>query len=112
MLQQCKASCETFAEENQGILQDTSDTCVNFALQGGCDTDLHKATTICRASCHIQRICANHTENVLCAKARHCEARTLTLTLTRARARTRTRSRTRTQTLFLTLSRPCTRSSA
>ena len=35
MLQQCKASCEKFAEQNQGILQDTSDTCVNFALQGG-----------------------------------------------------------------------------
>merc|ERR1719399_2391168 len=74
MLQQCKASCEKFAEQNQGILQDTSDTCVNFALQGGCDTDLHKATTVCRASCHIQRICANHTENVLCAKALRCEA--------------------------------------
>ena len=59
---------------NQGILQDTSDTCVNFALQGKCDTDVHKATTICRASCHIQRICANHTENVLCAKALRCEA--------------------------------------
>ena len=74
MLQQCKASCEKFAEQNQGILQDTSDTCVNFALQGGCDTDVHKATTICRASCHIQRICANHTETVLCAKALRCEA--------------------------------------
>ena len=74
MLQQCKASCEEFASNNQGILQDTSDSCVNFALQGECDTDVQKASSTCRASCHIQRFCANHTETVLCAKALRCEA--------------------------------------
>jgi len=74
MLQQCKASCEQFAENNDGILQDTSDTCVNFALRGGCDRDHEMASKTCRASCHIQRICANHTEGVLCSKALRCEA--------------------------------------
>merc|ERR1719502_1161055 len=74
MLQQCKASCEKFAEKNEGILQDTSDTCVNFALRGGCERDLEKASKTCRASCHIQRICSNHTEGVLCSKALRCEA--------------------------------------
>lgn len=74
MLQQCKASCEQFALKNEGILQDTSDTCVNFALRGGCETDQEMASKTCRASCHIQRICANHTETVLCAKALRCEA--------------------------------------
>ena len=74
MLQQCKASCSKFAETNDNILQDTSETCVNFALRGGCDTDRKKASTVCRASCHIQRICANHTETVTCSKALRCEA--------------------------------------
>ena len=57
MLQQCKASCSRFASENDSILQDTSDTCVNFALTGGCTSNTEKATSVCRASCHIQRIC-------------------------------------------------------
>jgi len=74
MLQQCKASCSKFAADNDAILQDTSDTCVNFALRGGCTTDLKKADTVCRASCHIQKICANHTETVTCSKALRCEA--------------------------------------
>ena len=74
MLQQCKASCTKFASDNDSILQDTSDTCVNFALKGGCTTDPKKADTVCRASCHIQRICANHTETVTCSKALRCEA--------------------------------------
>ena len=74
MLQQCKASCAKFAAANDNILQDTSDTCVNFALRGGCLSDPKKATSTCRASCHIQRICANHTETVTCSKALRCEA--------------------------------------
>jgi len=74
MLQQCRASCAAFAENNAGMLQDTSDTCVSFALNGGCDTDINKASTQCRASCHIQRICGNHTETVYCQKALRCEA--------------------------------------
>jgi len=74
MLQQCKVSCEVFAASNAGILQDTSDTCVVFALQGGCERDVPKADTQCRASCHIQRICGNHTETVYCQKALRCEA--------------------------------------
>ena len=74
MLQQCKASCSKFAQENDNILQDTSETCVNFALRGGCDTDAKKATTTCRASCHIKRICANHTAEVPCSRALRCEA--------------------------------------
>jgi hypothetical protein len=55
MLQQCKASCSKFAAANDDILQDTSDSCVNFALRGGCVQDIKKADTICRASCYIQR---------------------------------------------------------
>ena len=74
MLQQCKASCSRFAADNDNILQDTSETCVNFALRGGCQTDIAKAEKTCRASCHIQRICANHTETVTCSKALRCEA--------------------------------------
>jgi len=74
MLQQCKASCAKFAESNSNMLQDTSDTCVNFALRGECDKDLEKASTQCRASCHIQRICGNHTDAVFCQKALRCEA--------------------------------------
>jgi len=74
MLQQCKASCSKFASENTNILQDTSDTCVNFALRGGCESDPKKASTVCRASCHIQLICANHTEAVTCSRALRCEA--------------------------------------
>ena len=74
MLQQCKASCEKFAATNENILQDTSDTCVNFALQDGCEREPERAGRQCRASCHIQRICGNHTETVMCAKALRCEA--------------------------------------
>ena len=74
MLQQCKASCSKFAADNDSILQDTSDTCVNFALRGGCEQDPKRASTVCRASCHIQRICSNHTETVTCSKALRCEA--------------------------------------
>jgi len=74
MLQQCKASCKRFAQANEGILQDTSDSCVNFALRGGCDSDARKAESECRASCHIQRICGNHSETVYCQKALRCEA--------------------------------------
>jgi hypothetical protein len=74
MLQQCKASCGRFAASNSNILQDTSDTCVNFALRGGCTSDPKKAETQCRASCHIKRICSNHTEEVACSKALRCEA--------------------------------------
>mmetsp|Transcript_33970 Transcript_33970/g.89350 ORF Transcript_33970/g.89350 Transcript_33970/m.89350 type:complete len:525 (-) Transcript_33970:385-1959(-) len=74
MLQQCRASCSKFASENENILQDTSDTCVNFALKGGCETDVQKAKTVCRASCHIQRICANHTETTTCSRTLRCEA--------------------------------------
>ena len=54
--------------DNDFILQDTSDTCVNFALNGGCSSNPEKASTICRASCHIQRICGNHSETVVCSK--------------------------------------------
>ncbi|KAL1521325.1 hypothetical protein AB1Y20_020992 [Prymnesium parvum] len=74
MLQQCRKSCSEFARHNDAILQDTSDTCVNFALTGGCETNAKKASTECRASCHIQRICGNHTETVVCSKALRCEA--------------------------------------
>jgi len=75
MLQQCKASCSKFNSDNAGnILMDTSDTCVNFALRGGCESDEKKASSICRASCHIQRICANHTETTTCSRALRCEA--------------------------------------
>ena len=74
MLQQCKASCSQYVADNDKIMMDTSDTCVNFALRGDCLTDLTKAQTTCRASCHIQRICANHTETVTCSKALRCEA--------------------------------------
>ena len=66
-------SCSEFAANNDDILQDTSDTCVNFALDGGCDSDAQKASTTCRASCHIQRFCSNHTETVTCSKALRCE---------------------------------------
>jgi prolyl 4-hydroxylase len=73
MLQQCKKSCGEFAAKNDNILQDTSDTCVNFALRGGCQSDPKKASSVCRASCHIQSVCANHTETVTCSKALRCE---------------------------------------
>lgn len=66
-------SCSEFAANNDDILQDASDTCVNFALNGGCDSDAQKASTTCRASCHIQRFCSNHTETVTCSKALRCE---------------------------------------
>eukprot|EP00966_Prymnesium_polylepis_P120335 2780745-Prymnesium_polylepis.1 len=74
MLQQCRASCAAFAKDNDKILQDTSDTCVNFALTGGCTSNPAKADGTCRASCHIQRICGNHSETVTCSKALRCEA--------------------------------------
>ena len=73
MLQQCRASCAKFAADNDAILQDTSDTCVNFALKGGSASDPEKANRQCRASCHIQHVCANHTEMVTCSKALRCE---------------------------------------
>lgn len=68
MLQQCRKACAVFAKKHEGILQDTSDTCVNFALSGGCDTDPRRAGSTCKASCHIQRICSNHSETVACSK--------------------------------------------
>jgi hypothetical protein len=34
---------------NEHILQDTSDTCVNFALRGGCETDQEMASKTYRA---------------------------------------------------------------